>query len=288
MTLKYGSNVKKLGLPALLVTCLGGLLFASACQNQSQTVSMAELSSVVAEGSRGYELFQNHCAACHGRQGLGNGSAAIALNTAPRDFRNEPFRYISTMDGVPSKEDLASTIGSGRVHGEMPSGPWLSDEDISVLADYVLELNRLGWVDRLREEFASEGMDDLEIQEISQERVTTEQPITVPMPGADFMPDMQRGNELYLASCASCHGENGRGDGLDMPFDDLGRPISVRDLVSESIRGGPGPVELFKRIRCGMPGTPMPAQALLGNDDIWQLVYYTRFLMGQPLPSAGR
>ena len=73
-----------------------------------------------------------------------------------------------------------------------------------------------------------------------------------------------------------------------MPLDDLGRPISVRDLVSEPIQGGSDPVELFKRPRCGMPGTPMPSQSLLSDDDIWQLVYYTRFLMGQPLPTAGR
>ena len=100
------------------------------------------------------------------------------------------------------------------------------------------------------------------------------------------MSDMRRGRELYLQSCASCHGMGGRGDGLDMPLDEQGRPISVRDLVSEPIRGGDGPVELFKRIRCGVPGTPMPAQELLDEDDIWQLVYYTRHLMGRPLTSS--
>ena len=288
MKVKNTSVTRKLILPLLLGASVAVILIVSACQRQSQTVSLAELSPIVAEGSRAYELFQNHCAACHGRQGRGDGSAAIALNTVPRDFWNEPFRYISTMDGVPTKEDLAFTIGSGRVHGEMPSGPWLSDEDISALSDFVLELNRLGWAERLREEFASEGMDESEIQEISQERVTSEEPIIVPLPGPVFLPNMQQGRDLYLASCAACHGSNGRGDGLDMPLDDLGRPISVRDLVSEPIQGGSDPVELFKRLRCGMPGTPMPSQSLLSDDDIWQLVYYTRFLMGQPLPTAGR
>ena len=288
MKVKNTSVTRKLILPLLLVASVAVILIVSACQRQSQTVSLAELSPIVAEGSRAYELFQNHCAACHGRQGRGDGSAAIALNTVPRDFWNEPFRYISTMDGVPTKEDLAFTIGSGRVHGEMPSGPWLSDEDISALSDFVLELNRLGWAERLREEFASEGMDESEIQEISQERVTSEEPIIVPRPGPVFLPNMQQGRDLYLASCAACHGSNGRGDGLDMPLDDLGRPISVRDLVSEPIQGGSDPFELFKRLRCGMPGTPMPAQSLLSDDDIWQLVYYTRYLMGQPLPTAGR
>lgn len=288
MTVNNTSVTRKPGLPLLLGAGVAVMLIATACQDQSNTASLAELSPVVAEGSRGYQLFQDHCAACHGTQGRGNGSAAIALNTAPRDFWNEPFRYVSTLDGIATKEDLTFTIGSGRVHGEMPSGPWLTDDEIATLADFVLELNRLGWVDRLRDEFAEEGMGESEIQEISRERVTTEEPAAITLPGLDFLPDMQRARQLYVQSCASCHGQTGRGDGLDMPLDELGRPIAVRDLVTKPIQGGPEPIELFKRLRCGVPGTPMPAQELLSDDDIWQLVYYTRFLMGQPLPTMGR
>ena len=236
MKVKNTSVTRKLILPLLLGASVAVILIVSACQRQSQTVSLAELSPIVAEGSRAYELFQNHCAACHGRQGRGDGSAAIALNTVPRDFWNEPFRYISTMDGVPTKEDLAFTIGSGRVHGEMPSGPWLSDEDISALSDFVLELNRLGWAERLREEFASEGMDESEIQEISQERVTSEEPIIVPLPGPVFLPNMQQGRDLYLASCAACHGSNGGGDGLDTRADVLSLSKSIYTKRTEKAK----------------------------------------------------
>lgn len=285
MTVKQRPLLRGLGPTLLIGAALAATLVAAACQRSNRVASLGALSPVVAEDTRAYELFQNHCAACHGKKGYGDGTVVFALTAAPRDFWNEPFRYVSTLDGIPTREDLARTISEGRTEGEMPAGPWLTDEEVSLLADFVLELNRLGWERRLRDEFADEDLPEAEVEEISRERVTTEQPITVPMPSADFAFDMARARELYDQACASCHGPTGRGDGLDKPLDDLGRPISVRDLVTEPIHGGPGPIELYKRLRCGVPGTPMPSQALLSDDEIWQLVYYTRFLMGRPLPT---
>ena len=230
-------------------------------------------------------LYQANCAACHGASGNGKGVAAIALETRPRDFWNEPFRYVSTLDAIPTSEDLAQTIKKGRLHGEMPAGPWLSDDDVGALAEYVLELNRLGWVQTLSEDASLSSAD---VEEIASDRVTSLEPIVIAMPGPTFQASSEIGRTLYSQSCASCHGQTGRGDGLDMPLDERGRPIKVRDLVAEPIHGGADPVELFKRIRCGVPGTPMPAQALLTDDQVWQLVFYTRDLMGSPLGQSVR
>ena len=260
-----------------------------ACQKGLQPDSAALPGGIVAPGSIGYELFQAHCAACHGSNGRGNGPAAIALNVQPRDFFNEPFRYISTLEGVPTQDDLIQTIKAGRVHGEMPATRWISDEQAAALAEYMRELQRLGLVDRLRRELADdEQVTEAEIEEISRERVAPVEAVFITMPGRGFRPDTHTGRELYRQSCASCHGPAGTGDGLDMPLDELGRPISVRDLTREPIRGGADPVELFKRIRCGVPGTPMPAQEALTDEQVWQLVYYTRFLMGKPLDRRDR
>jgi mono/diheme cytochrome c family protein len=189
----------------------------------------------------------------------------------------------STLDGTATEQDLLQSIQHGRLTGEMPAAPWLDDEQAAQLAAYVRELNRLGWAGRLNEEFAGEGMTPAEVQEIATERVTPAEVIAVSMPGPRFRPDLTRGGEIYMESCASCHGPEGRGDGLDMPLDELGRPIKVRDLTRAPIQGGSDPVELYKRIRCGLPGTPMPAQEALTDEQVWQLVYYTRFLAGRPL-----
>lgn len=263
-------------------------LILAACQSGRRVADLGALSAVVSEQSLGYQVFQDHCAVCHGPQGRGDGTFAFVLNTTPRNFWDEPFRYVSTLDGIATKADVIQSVSHGRINGEMPAGPWLNEDELSAVADFVIELNRLGWEQRLSKEFADEDLSKAEIREISFERVTTEQPIEVLPPSIGFVPDIRRGRELYLQSCASCHGTTGRGDGLEMPTDEQGRVISVRNLVTEKIRGGDSPVELFKRIRCGIPGTPMPAQELMETDDIWQLVSYTRHLMGRLETSRGQ
>src|SRR5262245_34339429 len=42
--------------------------------------------------AQGKELFDNHCAACHGEKGDGNGPAARFLYPKPRDFTEGKFR----------------------------------------------------------------------------------------------------------------------------------------------------------------------------------------------------
>jgi mono/diheme cytochrome c family protein len=259
------------------------LIPVAACQNEPKSPAGTPLSPLVAQGSTGHRLYQAHCAACHGRDGRGDGIARTFIGVTPRDFWHEPFRYVSTLDGTATEQDLVQTIRLGRLAGQMPAAPWLSDEEVTALSAYVRELNRLGWVDRLTLEFADEGMSRAEIEEIATERVTPAEVISVPMLQPGFRPDLEVGRNVYMEGCASCHGPAGRGDGLDMPLDELGRPIKVRDLTRAPIQGGSDPFELFKRIRCGVPGTPMPAQEALTDEQVWQLVFYTRFLAGRPL-----
>ena len=143
-------------LVAVVVGIIAVSVFIVGCQTKVPVPSESAMSPAVSPGSMGYDLFQAHCAACHGTNGRGDGIARMALDVAPRDFRNEPFRYVSTMDGIPTHDDLVQSIKKGRVHGQMPAGPWLSDEAVNALADYLLELNRLGWVDLLTQEFADD------------------------------------------------------------------------------------------------------------------------------------
>ncbi len=262
---------------------MGFTLSQTACRSAGSAASTASVATTGSIASlEGHALFMAHCAPCHGVTGRGNGPAAIALTVAPRDFLRERFRYVSTLNGVPTDEDLSDSIRNGRRFGEMPAGPQLTDDEVRVLIDYVREIQRLGWLEDLRKEFADD--DDTspeEIEEISHIRVEPRDAIQVRRPAPSFQRKTETGRELYTANCASCHGLSGRGDGMAKPLDEQGRPISVRDLTSGEFRGGTKIEEIFKRIRCGVPGTPMSAAVALSDEEVWQLVYYVRYLAGQ-------
>lgn len=267
-------------IPITLVIVAGCLATAVSCRGSGSKLSATGI-AMIPESGEGYRLYTAHCSACHGPSGGGDGPAAIAVGIRPRAFLDEPFRYVSSLDGTPTLDDLVQTIRSGRRLGDMPAHPHLTDKEIHALVDYVRELSRIGWAARIVADL-EEG-DELsaeEIDEISAERVAFGEPVSFTWPAPKFQPDTAIGRRLYMEACASCHGPSGTGDGLDMPLDDRGKPIAVRDLTSGEFQGGTDLDELFKRFRCGVPGTPMPAQEAMSDEQIWQLVYYVRFLAG--------
>ena len=229
----------------------------------------------------GETLYKMFCCACHGESGRGDGPAAKTIEGNPRDFWHERFRYVSTQNGVPTQEDLVKTISTGRRFGEMPANPQLTESEVLAVAEYIRSLNRAGWVETLTAAFADDDdIDSEEIEEIAEARVTPRRIIIVPWPGESFEPDTEVGRALFLENCASCHGPEGRGDGPQELVDERGRKIRARDLSSGDFRGGGELDEIYKRIRAGMPGTPMPAQASLSDDEIWQLVHYVHSIAG--------
>jgi high-affinity iron transporter len=89
------------------------------------------------------------------------------------------------------------------------------------------------------------------------------------------VPTLARGAEVYQASCASCHGTAGRGDGpaatgLAPPPTDLS---DFRGLVTRS------PLDFYQRVTIGVAGTAMPAfEARLSADDRWAAAVYASLL----------
>ncbi len=91
--------------------------------------------------------------------------------------------------------------------------------------------------------------------------------IANPMP-ADAE-SLARGERLYLANCASCHGAGGDGDGQVRVIPDAGSLRAVLPHTTDA--------ELAYRIRSGLAGTSMPAfAATLTESEQWDLVNYLR------------
>ena len=105
-----------------------------------------------------------------------------------------------------------------------------------------------------------------------------------------------RGAELYQQiECWQCHGQQGRGDGNSATTldDDTGFPIYAADLSGNWHFNGGGTVEdIYRRLRTGLDGTPMPTFSdliesnIITDDDLWSLAHYVRSLSPEEAPEV--
>lgn len=234
-------------------------------------------------------LYGRHCAACHGVNGDGQGLAAAFLYPKPRSFRGGKYRLVSTDNNVPTRDDLHALLLRGMPGSSMPSWAHLAQSDRDLLVDEIVRLTAEGAMERYarnlkeQEELTDEDLKDPEIQmemKAYAKRLTTPgAPSVVPeIPAADAAA-IARGKVIYTRqSCHSCHGTEGKGDGVQKMIDDEGFVTRARDLTRGIYKGGHDTASLYRRIRYGMPGTPMPASQNLTSEDVIDLGHYLRSL----------
>ena len=259
---------------------------------------------------RGAHVYQRRCAGCHGITGDGNGEAAPFLNPKPRDYRRGLFKFISTPRGVkPRRDDLIRTVRRGAKGTSMPSFPWLPEEDVQAVVDYVILLSFRGEVEFLMSfEVADEydpdqDIDPLHFTEVI-ERVAaswdgaaaqTILPTTAQPPYNEA--SIELGRQAFQAqACAKCHGTDGKGqtEWLSPAFlaeqealpeeqrialnrDDWGQIAPAADLTAGMLHGGRRPIDVYRRIHAGINGTPMPAFSNAFQDNpetIWHLTHF--------------
>ncbi|QDU78699.1 Cytochrome c [Polystyrenella longa] len=116
----------------------------------------------------------------------------------------------------------------------------------------------------------------------------------------DTLDSRLRGKELYTSlKCVTCHGPLGNGDGSETEtyktdpltqvtysepglYDSWGSLVKPRNLRLGQYRGGHRPIDVFRRIKAGIPGTPMQGFASAANDNqIWDIVNYVLSLPHQ-------
>lgn len=199
----------------------------------------------------------------------------------------------------------------------------LTDDELKAIIGYVRELTRRGvaaklfdaGVIRQLKEITEESDDDKAIKAASAKdwadaRAATEKkwpqiatatdalmavvaslplPTSLPPTGPDALAN---GKQLFVkATCASCHGAGGKGDGDQFkepapgqpdkrPRNLDGSPASPRDLTAGVYKGGGDVKSLYARIRLGIPGTPMPASEAntVNEKDMADLIRYVQSL----------
>jgi DMSO reductase family type II enzyme heme b subunit len=255
--------------------------------------AMAGVPQKIGPQESGQQLYARHCAACHGERGDGQGLAAAFLFPKPRDFRSGKFRLISTSNNVPTRDDLQAVLLRGMPGSAMPSWVHLAQQERDAIVDEILRLRVEGAqevvVNQIKED---EGMSDEEIAASAEAQQAIEEEVrnattpgegrAVPAIGPTTEEAIARGKINYAKFvCVSCHGETGRGDGVQEMQDDEKLPTRPRDFTLGVFKGNPDPASLYRRIAFGMPGTPMPSSSSMTPEQMIDLVHYIRSLSSE-------
>lgn len=237
-------------------------------------VPLCALTAIAAPAQEpaGKALYDRWCAECHGYDGAGDGSAADYMLPRPRDFTLGIYQIRTTPSGaLPRDEDLIDVIREGMRGTTMPG--WkskFSDGQIRDLVSYIKSFSRA-----------------FEVEEVPA-------PLEFGSPPGRSEEALAEGRDFYeRIECWKCHGQAGRGDGPSAPTlqDDKDDPIRATDLTENWNFNGGGRVEdIYRRLRTGLDGTPMPSFSdlldaeFMTEEQLWHLAQYVRSLSPERRP----
>jgi mono/diheme cytochrome c family protein len=272
-----------LSLPVLLLA-----LSVSAARLAHPHLKVAETpTATVAVGEpNGTQLYLQNCARCHGERGDGHGIDHV--EPPARYFGGEKFKLATTINGMPTDDDLLRIIRCGIPGTAMPSFTELSEEQLRAIIGHVRRLTWNGLYETIKRK-KEQSIDD----EFSPATTTTQlasltrpgKTLEVPLPFTAPTPEsLARGHKIYTTACISCHGPKGHGDGPQVKDlkNENGTHARPRDLTRGLFKCGGEPAGLYTRIRLGIPGTPMPATTTISPAETKDLVNYVLSLSRQP------
>lgn len=126
----------------------------------------------------------------------------------------------------------------------------------------------------IADEHMDEHMDEHAMDEHDMEAMhgIPEDAAAVPNPVAADEVSVSAGSQLFAANCATCHGENGMGDGPAAAGLDP-KPANLHEDHVQALTDG----ALFYIVSNGVEGTAMPAWGeSLGESDLWNVVNFMR------------
>ncbi len=263
--------MKAAAIAGVLTLSMGGVISLAGAQTTSNP---DRGSGAVGDMELGRQVYEQHCSACHGIGGDGNGPATVWLFPKPRNFNSGLFKVQSTPAGsLPADEDLFQTITRGMPGSSMPGFSYLSEAQRHAVVRYVK------W---LTFDTDSNGK---RVNKFDLARAAGEikPPVSVPPEPGATVEALVKGQELFTKlACNACHGETGAGDGPSAPTlkDTWGLPLPPRDFTIGSFRGGSTGRDLYLRIHNGMAGTPMLSYGddIMKPEDRWALVLYIQSL----------
>ncbi|MBX5482909.1 MAG: cytochrome c [Myxococcaceae bacterium] len=123
-------------LTLVLVTAL-----LSACQDGDDGGSSGtDASGPAIQRAAGAVLYANRCAACHGSEGRGDGTAGKGLTPSPRNFRDPAWQAQVTDQRIETVIRYGGAAAG--LSPVMPPGPDLGAKDIRALRAYIRSLGQ--------------------------------------------------------------------------------------------------------------------------------------------------
>ncbi|MBX6362263.1 MAG: c-type cytochrome [Gemmatimonadetes bacterium] len=233
-------------------------------------VALAAAPAAGQQAPAGKAIYEKWCAGCHGSDGKGDGPAASTMLPRPRDFTRALFKVRTTSSGsVPTDADLRHVIDDGMPGSAMPG--WtdvLSESDRDALVQYI-------------KTFSTAFQQKPDVVAFSK----------APPENAAAIEDGRRTYEKL--ECFKCHGRAARGDGpsASTQEDDSHFPIRPANLEENwRFRGGGSVEDIYRRLRTGLDGTPMPsfndmlAAKVVTDEQLWHVAQYVRSLSPKEPP----
>lgn len=246
------------------------------------------------------QLYRRHrCLQCHHIVGDGRGPAGQWVTPYPRDFRQGVFKFTTSGTVKPRRQDLLRTLQYGLKGTAMPSFALLAETDRDLLASYVTYLAVRGQVEfealaalaasAVTADQVQQWMDQRLVQVLEQWQAAEMAP-ALPAPPDDGPPDspnyqqaVQRGFALFTAqrdhACINCHQDFGRQP--QWRYEVWGTTVRPANLTETPLKSQPSAVELYARIRWGIPAVGMPAHPQYSDRQVWDLV---RLVQSLPFP----
>ncbi|MCA8965154.1 MAG: c-type cytochrome [Planctomycetes bacterium] len=208
----------------------------------------------------GARLYLRHCAICHGAAGDADTVICELLLPRPNPFRQGLFKLVSTTNGMPTEDDLVTTLRRGMPGSTMMSWDWMGEPDLRALARYVRGLAIRGRAESIHQTAAVTGrrLDLTQATAIAERELLPGPTVAIGQTIPPTAATLAQGEQLFLRHCAACHGEDGRGlpQTRDLPTD--GTWLWPRDFTAGYLRGDASHAALASRILAGMPGAHMP------------------------------
>jgi len=222
----------------------------------------------------GKAVYDQHCTACHGENGDGNGPASVWLFPRPRNFSAGQFKIKSTPGiALPTDDDLFRTLTRGMPGSSMPSFTYLSEPERGDAVQYVKHLTA----------YVDESGHRINRFEDARSKGELARPIAVPPEPPVTVQSLAQGAQVFSKMlCMTCHGETGAGDGPNAPTlkDTQGLYLPPRDFNTGSFRGGHTGRDLYLRVATGLAGTPMVpfGNEVMTDQERWSVVHYVQSL----------